>query len=144
LLVFLFTLLGFASGRLYEKWRAENRDKTGIIIGVITISAIILVLIGMGLTAHTIQAKANFPFRVTYRKALLGAGYVEQIRNISDKAQSVKVTLYNPALNRTKVYAVVVDPQRFKEIGHLQGWTATSGDVITLECGGDTEEFKIP
>jgi hypothetical protein len=90
------------------------------------------------------QAQVHFPFRVTYRKALTGNGYVAQVRNISRGSQSVKVTLYNPTLNRTRVYSLVVDARDFKEIGYLQGWTLASGDKVTLECNGDVEFFQIP
>lgn len=90
------------------------------------------------------QRKVDFPFHLTYRKAITGNGYVAQVRNISAKSQAVKVTLHNPTFNQTKAYSLVVDARNFKEIGYLEGWTLASGDKITLECNGDVQFFNIP
>jgi hypothetical protein len=92
----------------------------------------------------TVQTLANFPFEVKYRKSLTGNGYVDQIVNTSGGSQPVKITLNNPTLNQTKVYSAVIDAHQFREIGHLQGWTASSGDSITLEWNGVAKKFKIP
>ena len=133
---------GIVGGIIWEKRRARTRPPgylrvIGVVLGFI-IFALAIVVVRVG------QAQVHFPFRVTYRKALTGNGYVAQVRNISRGSQSVKVTLYNPTLNRTRVYSLVVDARDFKEIGYLQGWTLASGDKVTLECNGDVEFFQIP
>jgi hypothetical protein len=119
------------------------------ILGVVAILAVGVFVICAGTAGYLLgtrqaQQRGQFPFRLTYRKALTGSGYVEQFHNISRRPQSAKVTLYNPTINLTKVYSVVVDPRDFKEIGYLQGWTFTAGDKITVECNGDAYFFIVP
>ena len=121
-----------------DKWN-EARRAIGVILLVIVVGAMCY-LFGI----KQAQQRGQFPFRLTYRKALTGSGYVEQFHNISRRPQSAKVTLYNPTLNLTRVYSVVVDPRDFKEIGYLQGWTFTAGDKITVECNGDAYFFVVP
>jgi hypothetical protein len=111
------------------------------------ILAIAIVFLIAGVYFHEqgkVQKLANFPFEVKYRKSLTGNGYVDQIFNNSGGSQPVKVTLNNPTLNQTKVYSTVIDAHQFREIGYVQGWTASSGDKITLEWNGVFKEFKIP
>jgi hypothetical protein len=111
------------------------------------ILAIVIMLLIAGVYSYeqrTIQKLGNFPFEVKYRKALTGNGYVDQIINTSGGSQPVKVTLNNPTLNQTKVYSTIIDAHQLREIGHLQGWTASSGDRITLEWNGVAKTFNIP
>jgi hypothetical protein len=116
-----------------------------IIAKIVLVIAVILLIEGVYLhEQRTVQKIAAFPFEVKYRKALLGNGYVDQIVNTSGGSQSVKVTLHNPTFNRTKVYATVIDAHQFKEIGSMQGWTASSGDNVTLEWNGVEKMFTIP
>jgi hypothetical protein len=142
-LLVIFTLsFGVVSGMDWERRRTHTvrpiyLRAIGALLGVV-VFALAIAAIRM---EHT---KSHFPFRVSYRKALTGSGYVAQIRNISRGSQSVKVTLENPTLNRARVYSLVVDARDFREIGYLQGWTLASGDKITLECNGDVEFFSIP
>ncbi len=42
------------------------------------------------------------------------------------------------------VPVVIVDSRQFKEVGYLEGWTASSGDKITLEWNGVVKMFNIP
>lgn len=108
-----------------------------VVVTLLVVSAFLII------SGHN-QKLANFPFEVKYRKAVTGSGYVDQIINTSDKVQSVKVTLNNPTFNRTKIYSIVVDAHQFREVGYLEGWTASSGDNITLEWSGVVKEFHIP
>jgi hypothetical protein len=111
----------------------------------ILVYAVILLIVGVYFYEKgVVQKEAAFPFEVKYRKALTGNGYVDQIINTSGGSQSVKITLNNPTFNQTKVYATVIDAHQFKEIGYLQGWTASSGDSITLEWNGVAKVFTIP
>ena len=142
---------GFSAGWLFEKRRRENKKGTAILWLIVFAVFTIVFAVEAVWTVHNVEQRlqvtlqrATFPFHVTYRKALMGNGYVEQIRNVSSKAQSVKVTFYNPTLNRTKTYSLVMDAGQVREIGHMEGWAATSGDQITLECAGTVEKFNIP
>jgi len=76
----------------------------------------------------------------------LGAGYVLQIHNKSDKRLPLKITVTNPTFNKTKTFDAVANANRVPlEIGHLEGWTFASGDVIEVICVGyDTLNVKIP
>lgn len=112
---------------------------------IILVIAVPLLIIFVYLNEQAkVQKLSVFPFEVKYRKAILGNGYVDQIVNTSAQSQSVKVTLNNPTFNQTKVYATVIDAHQFKEIGHSQGWTASSGDIITVEWNGVGKTFTIP
>ena len=88
--------------------------------------------------------QANFPFKMDSRKALTNGSYVAQIVNTSDKVQSVKATFHSPTFNRTKVWTLIVNAHQIKEIGYLEGWAASSGDTVTLECKGVSKKFYIP
>jgi hypothetical protein len=110
---------------------------TTVVVTLLVVGAFFLIL-----AQH--QKMANFPFEVKYRKAITGNGYVDQIINNSDRSQSVKVTLNNPTLNRTKVYSLIVDAHQFKEIGYLEGWPSSSGDTVTLEWNSVSKKFNIP
>jgi hypothetical protein len=126
------------------KGRKEN-DTMKKIAKIILVTAVTLLIVGVYFyEQRTVQTLANFPFEVKYRKSLTGNGYVDQIFNNSGGSQPVKITLNNPTLNQTKVYSAVIDAHQFREIGRLQGWTASSGDIITLEWNGVFKEFKIP
>lgn len=118
--------------------------KKTVIIVLATVGVTLLVVVAFIFGMAQKQKVASFPFNVEYRKALTGSGYVDRIINTSSKVQPVKVTLNNPTFNRTKVYSIVVEPQRFREIGYLEGWTASSGDSITLEWNGVVKVFTIP
>ena len=72
------------------------------------------------------------PVDVKYRPALLGDGYVMMFHNQSQKSLPLNVKLFNPTFNREHTYSVVIDGGMTKEIGHLEGWTAATGDVIEL------------
>ena len=110
-------------------------------VGFTVLAFVILAAIGQQQMNRKLE---SFPFQVKYRKALTGTGYVDLIINTSGKSEAVKVTLSNSTLNRTKSYSTVLDGHRTWEIGYLQGWTASSGDGIKLECDGMTETFNVP
>jgi len=72
------------------------------------------------------------PVVVGYRPALLGAGLVAQIKNVSGRHLSLLTTLKNPTTGQQKVVRIDVAPGQVQEIGHLEGWTFASGDQITI------------
>jgi hypothetical protein len=111
---------------------------------VLTLLAVFILAVILGSQKQMNDKQANFPFQVKYRKALTGSGYVDLIINTTGKSEAVKVTLSNPTLARTKTYSTVIDGLQTREIGYLQGWAASSGDVIALEWSGVTKTFNIP
>ena len=88
----------------------------------------------------------QMPVSITFRQALAGAGYVLQIHNKSDKSLPLKITVTNPTFNKTKTFNAVANANRVPlEIGHLEGWTFSSGDLIEVICVGyDSINTKIP
>lgn len=94
------------------------------------IAAAILTLITFSIFAADLP---DMPVKVTYRKAVLDAGYVFQFHNISEVALPIKVTLENPQTKTLQIFRLNIDPFKQKEIGSLEGWTAMPGDLITVE-----------
>ncbi len=88
----------------------------------------------------------QMPIFITFRQALAGAGYVLQIHNKSGKKLPLKITVTNPTFNKTKTFNAVANAgPKPLEIGHLEGWTFASGDVIEVVSEGfDPIEAKIP
>ncbi len=88
----------------------------------------------------------QMPVSITFRQALAGAGYVLQIHNKSGKNLPLKITVTNPTFNKTKTFNAVANAgPKPLEIGHLEGWTFASGDVIEVVSEGfDPIEAKIP
>jgi hypothetical protein len=86
------------------------------------------------------------PVSITFRQASAGAGYVLQIHNKSGKRMPLKITMTNPTFNKTKTFDAVADAGALPlEIGHLEGWTFTSGDSVEVVCTGfDPIKSKIP
>lgn len=76
------------------------------------------------------------PIRATYRKALLGPGYVLVLQNTSSESLSLVVKLESPTFQRQKTFDVVVDRMRVAELGHLEGWRLASGDLIEISHEG--------
>jgi hypothetical protein len=116
--------------------RMNKTTKNVIGVALIILAAIVFF--------HLSLRQANFPFTVDYRKALTSSSYVAQIVNSTDKVQSVKATFYSPTFNRTKVWTLIINAHHFREIGYLEGWAASSGDTVTLECNGVSKKFHIP
>lgn len=78
----------------------------------------------------------ELPVKVTFRKAVLGNGYVLGIHNTSQQSLSLGVKLTNPTFNKTKTFRVDLDGGAVKEIGRSEGWTAMANDSIELVCAG--------
>lgn len=82
--------------------------------------------------AADVQVKPNMPIQVTYRASLLGEGYVGVFTNQSSRLLAVMVTAQNPSFGRQQNFRLDVPPNQSREIGHLEGWTFVSGDLITV------------
>ncbi|HEX3856787.1 MAG TPA: hypothetical protein VHY30_05770 [Verrucomicrobiae bacterium] len=83
------------------------------------------------------------PIKVTFRKAVLGSGYVLTITSKADDTLSLKVTLTNPTFAKQKIYDLHIDSKTVKEIGHLQGWSFASGDTAEFYSIGYAEKKLI-
>ncbi len=86
----------------------------------------------------------ELPVSVTFRRAVVGAGYVIQIHNKSGKSLPLKITATNLTFNKTTTFDKVAGPVPL-EIGHMEGWTFASGDLIEIASDGfDPLKTKIP
>ncbi len=124
----------------------RKRNNTVLVLGVCLVVAVVAAVFFATRTSTLQKQLDRLPVAVTYRKAMMGAGYVLQIRNSSGKSLPLKITLTNPTFNKTKTFDVVADasPKPF-EIGHLEGWTLTSGDVIQVSSEGfEPMQGKVP
>ena len=78
----------------------------------------------------------TLPVEITKRPAALGGGEVIQISNTSGKEIKVKVTLSNPGLGISKIYAPMLPAARIEthaiQIGHMEGWTVAPGDEVEI------------
>lgn len=92
------------------------------------------------------QKARQMPVSITFRQALMGGGYVVQFHNKSGKNLPLKITVKNPTFNKTKTFDAVANAgPKPLEIGHMEGWTFASGDVIEVVSEGfDPIEAKIP
>ena len=89
------------------------------------------------------------PISASFRKALLGEGYVLTLQNKSPKTLSLGITASDTGLQKSKTFRVVLDavtpspagvgvyamPMN-KEIGYREGWTFVSGDSVEIVCSG--------
>jgi hypothetical protein len=98
-----------------------------------SVAAVIFALLFFAQAYQAGSKARQLPVQVTYRKALLGNGYVLALHNRTRESLALNVTLTNPTFNRTKTYSVVVDAGAIQEIGYLQGWTFTAGDQIEVD-----------
>jgi hypothetical protein len=126
------------------RWLCWPFKPTPFLVKFSIVASILGLIIVAAVFFSFVIGQVNFPFKVDYRKALTGSSYVAQIVNTSDKVQSVKATFHNPTFNRTKVYTLIVNAHQLREIGYLEGWAASSGDTVTLECKGVSKKFYLP
>lgn len=76
--------------------------------------------------------KPALPVVVAYRQAMLSDSYVAQFTNQSDRLLAVMVTARNPTMKRQETFRLDIPANMTKEIGHIEGWSFVSGDVITV------------
>jgi hypothetical protein len=77
-------------------------------------------------------AKPDLPVRVGLRRALLGAGMVLTVRNISRSDLPVTATFARPGAP-PETRELVIPPNGVREIGRLQGWEFLPGDSVALQ-----------
>lgn len=78
------------------------------------------------------EARPELPVEINYRGAFLGPGLVAIFKNTTNRHLAVVATLYNPTLNKEESYRLDLAPNSVKEVGHAEGWTFASGDVIKI------------
>ena len=78
------------------------------------------------------QQKTPMPVALTYRKAVVGPGLVVGLKNNSERHLAVVLTVANPTTKQEKSFRVDVSPKQTTEIGHLEGWTFASGDMVKV------------
>jgi len=101
----------------------------------ILIAIIVIVCLSFGaivLTDHHKITTPAVPVLVETRKALIGNGKVVRIDNNSGKILALQVKLSRNG--SAKTYDIVLNPQAFKEIGHLEGWAVVPGDHAEVSC----------
>lgn len=77
--------------------------------------------------------KPDLPVSVSIRQAMAGPGLVAQFTNQSTRFLSVIATFHNPTTNQEMSIRLDLAPNLKQEIGHLEGWTLSSGDLITVQ-----------
>lgn len=73
------------------------------------------------------------PIDITYRTAMLSDGVVAKFANSSDRHLSFKATFLNPTFNASGIFKIDIPPNHWTTFGHMEGWSFSSGDEITLE-----------
>ena len=104
-----------------------------------------------------LAAKAReMPVSASFRKALLGSGYVLTLRNKTAKSLPLNVAISDADAERKTSFRVVVDgsisshdgfstPGPAREIGYAEGWAFASGDSVEISCAGfDSIRAKVP
>jgi hypothetical protein len=86
-------------------------------------------------TRETTQKTLNPlpPIDISYRTAILGDGVVAKFANMSDRHLSFKATFSNPTFNASGIFKIEIPPSHWTTFGHMEGWSFSSGDEITLE-----------
>lgn len=88
--------------------------------------------------------KPDLPVTVTYRKALIGAGYVAVIQTTVKEEIPLIAVVSSQALGTTKRFELHVSPQAPTQLGHSEGATFENGDVLTLENANyATKSFRL-
>ncbi len=91
------------------------------------------------------QRLPDMPVLVQYRQALMGSGLVASFRNTSPRDLAILATFTNPTLHQSKTFRLDLAPGQTKEVGHLEGWTFSSGDTIKLTHNDyKALEVKLP
>lgn len=78
------------------------------------------------------ESRPELPVEISYREALLGPGLVAVFKNTSSRHLAIVATIYNPTLQKEESYRLDLSPETPIEVGHSEGWTFSSGDIIKL------------
>ena len=77
----------------------------------------------------------NLPIKVSARPALMGKGEVLGLENLTRESIPLKIHVQNPTFGKQRDFNVIAEPGN-TEIGHLEGWAFTKGDVIDITRDG--------
>lgn len=77
-------------------------------------------------------AKPDLPISVAYRESILGKGYVAIIQNDLNSKITIEITLRDHASNNKKSQTIEFLPNQMQEIGWMEGWEFSLGDVIRV------------
>lgn len=101
--------------------------------GVAVLAIIVAVLFGIVIGRGTNTAWAHpVPVKITYRRSLVGNGYVFRVTDTGTDELFCTATVRNSTV--WKQYRLDLKPNGFREIGSLQGWEAFPGDNCEVEA----------
>lgn len=72
------------------------------------------------------------PVEIKTRPALTGPGLVLSVKNISTRHLALLVSLKNPTTSQERSFRLDAAPSGAVEVGHREGWTLESGDLIKI------------
>ncbi|MGH7942108.1 MAG: hypothetical protein ACREFR_13660 [Limisphaerales bacterium] len=101
-----------------------------VIVAAVTISF----QAGKHSTQSPVPSTRPVPVKITYRRSVLGNGYVFRFRDIDTTELFCTVSVRGSTVG--KRYRLDLKPNEFKEIGVLQGWVAFPGDRCTVDADG--------
>jgi DNA-directed RNA polymerase subunit RPC12/RpoP len=81
----------------------------------------------------------SMPVEIKTRSALTGPGLVLDVKNTSTRHLAFLVSLKNPTTRQERSYRLDAAPSQIVEIGHREGWTLSSGDVIKIS----NNEYRV-
>ena len=98
------------------------------------VAAILLPIVGWDLWQSGREAKLPpMPVNVKFRPAASGPGFVLAFENTSSRPLSLVARLEHPAIRDRKKFGLYVGPKSHVDVDRVSGWTAQSGDRVTLE-----------
>jgi hypothetical protein len=105
---------------------------------VVAILIAVIVGIGVGRASKTppVPATPPVPVSITYRRSLVGNGYVFRITDTGSQELFCTATVRNSTV--WKQYRLDLRPTQIKEIGQLQGWEAFPNDSCEVEADNFT------
>lgn len=80
-----------------------------------------------------VDEKPNLPVTLSFRKAMMGPGYVAIFNTTIKAPVAVLVNLHSAALGTTKQFELHLDSTHPTELGHMEGAVIENGDTITVE-----------
>ena len=70
------------------------------------------------------------------RPALLGSGYVLQIKNTSGAVLRIAVKMSDAGGTKSKTFGPLIDPRQTVEISYSNGWPVAPGDHAEITSDG--------
>lgn len=80
-----------------------------------------------------VDEKPELPVTLSFRKAIMGPGYVAIFNTTIKAPVAVLVNLHSAALGTTKQIELHLDSTHLTELGHMEGAVIENGDTITIE-----------